>query len=109
MGPGAESLMCRKRKNQTQILVNFSGGRTAVINVYVKAATPYLATITTTKETSMIKIDGASIFSSTLSAILDMFDSGKPSVDWRETLAIRGILDAAMKPAALRRFINVYQ
>ncbi len=107
MGPRVESLMRRGTGAQSQLLLNFSGGRTAVVNVYVKADTPFMATVTTGEATRHIMVDGSTLFGDMAAAILDLFDSGKPSIDRRETLAIRRILDAANRKEAIEGWITV--
>ncbi len=107
MGPKAESLMRRGTGNETQLLVNFSGGRTAVINVYVNANTPFAASVTTAKETKYIAVDGSRIFVDLAAAVLDLFESGKPNIDRAESLTIRRILDVAEDKRALKGFVKL--
>jgi len=107
MGPGAVSLTRRGTGSQSQLLVNFSGGRTAVINVYTKSNTPFMATVTTARETRHLPVDGSRIFRDTAAAVLDLFDSGRPAIDRRESLMIRRILDAAADPRALKGFVKL--
>ncbi|MFP4028971.1 MAG: Gfo/Idh/MocA family oxidoreductase [Candidatus Brocadiia bacterium] len=105
MGPGVESVMRRGAGTQSQLLANFSGGRTAVVNVYTNAQTPYAASITTADETRIIEVKTADIFLNTLSAVLDLFEKGKPDIDRAESLIIQRILDAAEEPEAKAEFI----
>jgi len=107
MGANAESLMRRGTGNQMQLLVNFSGGRTAVINVFVRAKTPYAASVTTAKETRYIPVDTSRLFLDTAAALLDFFESGRPTVPRAESLMVRRILDVAENPAALKRFVRL--
>jgi predicted dehydrogenase len=104
MGAKAERLMRRGTGKQSQLLINYSGGRTAVINVYVKARTPFAASVTTAAETRFVTVDNKTMFRSMASAILDLFESGKVSVDRAESLMVRRILDVAASPRALRGF-----
>ena len=85
----------------------FSGGRTAIVHVYTNQKTPYAATVTTNKETTHIPVDSSRIFLNTASAILDMFDTRKPSIDRKESLIIRRILDIAGKKRARKEFVNL--
>lgn len=107
MGPDVTRLMRRGTGNRSQLLVEFSGGRTAVINVYTESSTPFAASVTTAAETKLITVDGSTIFRDTAAAILDLFESGRPNIDRRESLAIRRILDTAAKPRALKAFVPV--
>jgi len=107
MGPKAESLLRRGTGSQSQLLVNFSGGRTAVIHVYTRSDTPFMATVTTARETRHLPVDGSRIFHDTAAAILDLFDTGKPAIDRRESLMIRRILDAAGNPRARKGFVKL--
>jgi len=107
LGPEVEGLMRRGTGDESQILLNFSGGRTAVLDVYTNAETPYAAAVTTGKGTKLIAADTSRLFIDMASAMLDFFESGKPNIDRAESLAVRQILDAAAKPRALKAFIKV--
>jgi predicted dehydrogenase len=107
MGPEAQSLMRRGDALYSQLLVNFSGGRTGVANVYTHGETPFAASVTTEKETKVIQVDASKIFIDMAAAVLDLFESGKPNIDRNQSLAIRRILDAAEDPAALKGFVNL--
>ncbi len=107
MGPDAETLMRRGGGNLSQLLINFSGGRTAVVNVYANNSTPFAASVTDEKETKIINVDSSKIFVNLAAAVLDLFDTGKEGIDRAESLAIRRILDAAEKTAALKKFIKI--
>ncbi len=107
MGAKAERLTRRGKGKNSQLLIDFSGGRTAVINVYTKADTPFAASVTTPTETRIFTVDAASIFRDTASAILDLFATNKPSIDRRESLLIRRVLDAADDPKALSGWVTL--
>ena len=107
MGPKVESLMRRGEGKQSQLLLNFSAGRTAVINVYAQADTPFAASVTTKAGTQLFTVDGARLFVDTLAAIFDFFEAGKPNIDRAESLAVRRILDAAASPRALKGFVQL--
>ena len=107
MGPKVESLMRRGTGRESQQLLNFSGGRTAVVNVYVNAETPFAASVTTRAGTKWMAVDDSRLFVDTAAAILDFFDSGKPNIDRAESLVIRRILDAAEWPRALKGFVHL--
>jgi predicted dehydrogenase len=107
MGPAAERLMLRGAGDQRQLIVDFSGGRTAVINVYTNADTPYAAGVTTDKETKIITVDLARLFLDMAAAILDLFEAGKAAIDRAESLMIRRILDVALKAKATGRFMKL--
>jgi hypothetical protein len=107
MGADAQALMRRGTEEHSQLLINFSNGRTGVANVYTQGDTPYAAAVTTAKVTDILTVDVSRIFVSNAAAVLDLFDSGKPNVDREETLVIRRILDAAMDPAARKGFVRL--
>ncbi|MCC7262033.1 MAG: Gfo/Idh/MocA family oxidoreductase [Candidatus Latescibacteria bacterium] len=107
MGPEVERLMRRGTGDQSQLLLDFWGGRTAVVNVYTKGNTPFAATLSTGAATEYVAVDSSAIFRDTAAAMLDLFASGKAAIDRHETLAIRRILDAAAEPAALERFVQL--
>jgi hypothetical protein len=107
LGPEVQSMMRRGTDAESQLLLNFSGGRTAVVNVYVKHRTPYAASVTTSKETRYVEVDTKPLFVDAATGMLDFFAAGKALVDRRETLAVMRILDASRDPAALQGFIKV--
>lgn len=107
MGPGVTRLLRRGKGDCVQLIIDFTGGRTAVANVYVNANTPFAAAVTTAKETKLITVDGSAIFRDTAAAVLDLFDTGKPSIDPAESLAVQRIRDAAMLPRSLKGFVKV--
>ncbi|HVE40214.1 MAG TPA: Gfo/Idh/MocA family oxidoreductase [Planctomycetota bacterium] len=107
LGPDAQSLMRRGTDPESQLLINYSGGRTAVINVYIKRKTPYAASITTAKESRYLEVDTKPLFVDAASALLDFFAAGKEQVDRRETMAVMKILEASRDPAALERFVKL--
>jgi predicted dehydrogenase len=95
MGAEAVRLMRRGPEHRSQLLLEFAGNRTGVVNVYTRSNTPFAASVTTAKQTRYIEVDVSKIFVNTMAAQLDFFELGAPQVDRRETLAIMGILDAA--------------
>lgn len=107
MGPNAERLMLRGAGSQRQLLIDFRGGRTAVINVYINAGTPYAASVTTDKETKIIIEDCARLFLDMAAAILDLFETGQATIDRAESLMIRRILDVALMAKATGRFMKL--
>ncbi len=105
MGHEAESLMRRGLDPESQLLINFSDGRTGTINVFNKTRTKYSASVTTRKATDYFEVDVKRIFVDNLASIMDFFESGNPNVDRRETMTVMKILEAARNPAALRGFV----
>ena len=55
--------MRRGAGKQSQLLLDFSGGRTAVVNVYTGSSTPYAASVTTTGATRHFQVDSGRNFS----------------------------------------------
>lgn len=107
MGPNVKRLMRRGTKNQTQLLLDLTGNRTAVVNVFPKTRTPYAASVTTKEETKYFAIDTSKIFLNTASAVLDLFETGKPNIDRKESLIIRRIQDVAEQKRALKGFVQL--
>ena len=107
MGAGVERLMRRGTENHSQLLLDLSGGRTAVVNVYTSAKTPYAASVTTDEGTRHLLVEGAEMFPNSAAAIFDLFETGQPNIDRQESLMIRRILDAAGEEAALEGFVNL--
>ncbi len=107
MGPEVVRLMRRGGEPESQLLIDFSDGRTGTVNVFNKTRTRYSASVTTRKATDYFEVDLKRIFVDNLSSIMDFFESGEPNVDRRETLAIMKILEASRNPAALKGFVSL--
>lgn len=107
MGPNVRRMMRRGGGKQSQLLLDFSGGRTAVVNVYTGASTPYAASVTTAAATRHFQVDSSRIFLNTADAVLDLFETGKPAIDRKESLIIRRILDVAGQKRALSGFVRL--
>lgn len=107
LGHEAVSLMRRGTEPESQLLINFTHGRTGIVNVYNKRRTPFAAAVTTAKETRYLEVDTKNLFVDAAAAMLDFFAAGKPDIDRRETLAIMRILDAARDAASLERFVKL--
>lgn len=107
MGHRALSLLHRKAGSCSQLLINFTAKRTAVVNVYVNTDTRFAAAVTTARETRYLPVEGCDIFRNTAEDILRLFATSQPAVDRRETLMIRRILDVAGQKRALRGFASL--
>jgi len=107
MGHDVKSVMRRGGEPESQLLVNFSGGRTAVINIYTKARTPYAAAVTTARATVYITVDTKRLFVDAAAGFLDFFEAGKALIDRRETMAAMRIIDSARDPRARKKFVDV--
>ena len=107
MGAGATRIMRRGDDRFAQLLLEFSGGRTAVANVIDGGATTYAASINIAAGTHHMEVERSTLFVNTAAAILDFLESGIPLVDRAESLVIRRILDAAGEPAARERFVEL--
>jgi predicted dehydrogenase len=107
MGSDALSLLRRGTGDQSQLLINFSDERTAVVNVYCNASTPFAASLSTTQETRYVKVDDSQMFVNNASAILDFFEAKKANIDPRQSLMIRRILDVAEDPGVTKGFVRL--
>ena len=107
MGSGIERCMRRGAGDHSQLLLDFSARRTAVVNVYCNTKTPFAASVTTSEETRYLPVKADEIFVGTAAAVLDLFESGEPSIDRDESLVIRRVLDVAGSKAALSGFVDV--
>jgi predicted dehydrogenase len=107
MGHEATALMRRGTPERTQLLLDFSGGRTGVVNVFPKTNTPFAANFTTEKATRHLEVDASKIFVNNQAAILDFFESAKPNIDRRESLTLMRLLDTARDPQALKAFVKL--
>jgi len=107
MGPRATRLMRRGTGSESQLLIDFTDGRTGVANVYTNADTPFAATVTTRTSTRHVEVDGTQIFRDLCAAQLDFFESAQPSIDREESLTIRALLDAANDPRCLEMFVTL--
>jgi predicted dehydrogenase len=107
LGHDIVELMRRGTGQQSQLLLNFTGGRTAVVNLYANARTPYAAAVTTGKDTKYVPVDTKVLFVNATRGLIDFYNAAEPQIDRRETMTIMRIIDAARKPAALEKFVKV--
>ncbi len=104
LGPNATRLFQRIDGEMHQLLIDFEGGRSAVVNSYTNTTTPFFASLTTSVATHHIAVE-ESFFLNTTSAILDFFEAGRPTIDRRESLMIRRILDVATDLKSTQMFV----
>jgi hypothetical protein len=104
LGPEAVRLL---RRSESQTLVDFSGDRTATINLYVKSQTPYAAIITTDDASEYVAVDTTKLFVDAADAMLRFFETGQSDIDRRETLTIMRIIDAAMQLHAREEYVKL--
>jgi predicted dehydrogenase len=107
MGPRAERVMRRGAGEEAQLLIGFSGGRTAVVNIYPRTDTDFAASVTTRKGTRYIPVDGGVLFRDACAGILDFFDRKGPTFPRAESLVIRRLIDLTFSPAARKGFVRV--
>ncbi len=107
MGSEVIHLMRRGDERCSQLLLNLTDDRTAVVNVFVETATPFAASVTTAEATTFVEVDSSQLFLNGLAAILDFLETGKPNIPRAETLMIRRLLDLAESPDAAAGFIPV--
>ena len=62
MGADVLRLMRRGSGDHSQLLLDLSGERTAVVNVYTNTSTPFAAALTTTAATEYVAVDSSAIF-----------------------------------------------
>jgi predicted dehydrogenase len=105
MGHEATGLMRRGTAERSQLLIEFTNGRTGVVNVFPKTATPFAASFTTEKATRHVEVDVGKIFTNNQAAILDFFEAGKPNIDRRESLKLMRMLEVARDRSALKGFV----
>jgi predicted dehydrogenase len=107
MGAAAQTVMRRGTEEHSQLLINFSNGRTGVANVYTQGDTPYAAGVTTAKMTEVITVDVSKIFVNNAAAVLELFETRKANIDREETMIIRRILDVATDPESKMAFVTL--
>ena len=105
MSAQATGLLRRGTGQFSQLLINFTHGRTGVVNVYVDADTPFAAAVSTSKQTRLLTVDDSTLFIDMAAGMLDFFASGTPAIARAESLMIRRILDVAGQPEALDHFV----
>jgi len=107
LGGEAVAVMRRGEGEQRQLLVDFSRGRTAVINVYPRTETSFAASLTTDKATEYVDAESADLFKDAMNAVLNFFDAGTATFDRAETLAIFKIIDAARQADAGLKMVKL--
>jgi len=107
LGPNVARMMTLGSEPQRRLLLEFEGGRSALVNVFTQATTPYAAAVTTDRETKLIVPDCGRLFIDAAAAMLDLFETGRVHVDRAESLMIRAILDAAECPGSEGRWVAI--
>jgi hypothetical protein len=99
MGPEVDRIMCRGGDDRGfwQIILEFADGRMATVNLCIGGRTPYTAAVTTAEETRFLTIDLSRLFVDACASILDFFEGRRAPIDRAESLAVRRILDAALR------------
>lgn len=99
LGPDVAKLTKHQVGALHTLTLDYHSGQRADAHVFLTEQTPFKALVATDKRTTLLDLSSP-IFKNALSAVLDFFESGKPSVDRRETLVIRRILDLVKFPRA---------
>lgn len=108
LGPDVTRMLRWGDEPHSRLLLEWTHGATAVVHVHTDGGTtPYAASVTTPAETRYVVVDSGPIFSRTARAFLTLFDRGQANVPRAETLAVRRILDAAVRPEARTAFIDI--
>lgn len=107
LGAEATAVLVRGEGERRQLVVDFSRGRTAVVNVYCQTKTPFAAALTTEAATEYVGAESPALFQDALAAVLDFFARGAPTFDRNETLAIFRIIEGARDPRAARHFLPI--
>jgi hypothetical protein len=89
---------------RVQLLIAFSRGRSAAVNVHL-GDRPFSARLVGADGERAVAVDGGRLFADATAGMLDFLASGKPHVDRRQTLAIRAILDAVAGADARDRLV----
>lgn len=105
MGANVVKVMRWGDDNINQISMQFADGRTATALCYVGVSTPYIAVISTQKETKCCSVQSP-IFETQTKHILDFFAKGQPTIAREESLMVREILDIAFNPANAGKWIS---
>ena len=109
LGPDVTRLLrWQDGPDRCRLLLEFSGGRSAVVHVHTDGSTtPYAAALTSTRQTRYVAVDTSRIFRRTAQAFVHLFDTGTPNVARAESLAVRRILDVAALPEAAGAFVDL--
>lgn len=107
MGHEASAMTRRGSDQHIQMLLEFSGNRTAVVNVHLNTRTPFAASLTTDATTRYVPVETGDIFTNNTRANFDLFESGEPDVDRRETMTIMRVLETARQDATREGFVEL--
>jgi hypothetical protein len=109
LGPGVRRLMrWGDGEQRSRLLLEWETGASALVHVHTDGSTtPFAAAVTTAAETRFIAVDTAHIFRRTAQAFLTLFERGEPNVPRDESLAVRRVLDAAVRPEARGQFVDI--
>lgn len=89
------------------VVLEFSAGRVATIDFNAKEHVPFLASLTTGKETLSLPVEDATLFVDAMAFILDFFEAGQPLVPRKETLTIMRVLDAVQDSRARTNWVTL--
>lgn len=107
LGPEIEGLIRLGTADHPQFILNFSGQRTAIIDFNQQADVPFAATLVYDEGYQHVEVDTDRLFTDAARSILDFFDQPKPAIDRRETLAVRRILDVALRDDGQGRWFSL--
>jgi hypothetical protein len=107
LGADVVEVMRRGTESHTQLLLNLTNDRTAVVNLYSNTRTPYAASVTSDKDTKYISVDTKDLFVRATRGLIEFYKSAEPKIDRRETMAIMQIIDISRDPVSLERFVKV--
>lgn len=107
LGAEIEGLMRLGSNEHPRFILMFSQQRTAIIDFNQAADVPYTATLVTGDGCQHVTVDTDSLFIDAAASILDFFDRQAATIDRRETLIVRRILDLAMQDDPVGKFVDL--
>ncbi|MEK7413925.1 MAG: Gfo/Idh/MocA family oxidoreductase [Planctomycetota bacterium] len=107
LGPEVRRVLRLGSADFSQLLMEFSDHRQAVVTVACGTDTAMAVSVTTATATLWPALDNSTLFKDALQEICAFLADGTPRIDRRETLAIRAVLDAANDPRCLANFMQV--
>jgi hypothetical protein len=107
LGPGVKRVMRRGSDHRVQLLLDFTNGRSAVVHCFVGHKMPYAASVSTAACTSHLAVDTTPMWTDAAAAIFEFLRTGKPGIDRNQTLTVMAVRDAALRPEACDRWIDV--
>lgn len=107
LGAEVVAVMRSGTSEHSQVVLQFSEGRTTTIDFNSRGEVPFSATLVTDDSCRHVEVAAERLFIDAAASILDFFSAGQPQFDRRETLVIRQVLDVLTNRPPQNQFVSL--